>query len=146
MQKQKIINRLIDLKCYRTKDRQLWELDELELTVLLIVTTIKQIKGINNMKFEIKYSCGMNVLANLVEKEFENEGPVTTVLPIIATEDNGIGGIMVNAEEKAIRVKCTNCNKTAQFLLEIPLEIDDLAEERVMDWSDISFAEQEGER
>jgi len=110
------------------------------------VTTIKQIKGINNMKFEIKYSCGMNVLANLVEKEFENEGPVTTVLPIIATEDNGIGGIMVNAEEKAIRVKCTNCNKTAQFLLEIPLEIDDLAEERVMDWSDISFAEQEGER
>lgn len=141
-----MINRLIDSKCYRLKDRQLWELDELELTVLLIVTTIKQLKGINNMKFEIKCSCGMNVLASLVEKEFENEAPVTTVLPIIATEDNGIGGIMVNAEEKAIHVKCTNCNKTARFLLEIPLEVDNSEEVPEMDWSKVSFAEQEGNR
>ncbi|MED1384051.1 hypothetical protein [Bacillus mycoides] len=96
------------------------------------------------MKFEIQCSCGMNVLANLVEKEFENEGPVTTVLPIIATEDNGIGGIMVNAEEKAIHVKCTNCNKTARFLLEIPLEMVATEEAGEMDWSKVSFAGQEG--
>lgn len=143
MEKQKIINRLIDLKCYRLRDRQLWELDELELTVLLIVTTIKQLKGINNMRFEIKCLCGMNILASLVEKEFENEGPVTSVLPIIATEDNGIGGIMVSAEEKAIHVKCTNCNKTVRFLLEVPLEMVN-QEETEMDWSKVSFAEQEG--
>ncbi|MEC2951314.1 hypothetical protein P9Z50_26065, partial [Bacillus cereus] len=61
MEKQKIINQLIDLKCYRLRDRQLWELDELELTVLLIVTIIKQLKGINTMRFEIKCLCGMNV-------------------------------------------------------------------------------------
>ncbi|MCU5095021.1 hypothetical protein [Bacillus wiedmannii] len=96
------------------------------------------------MKFEIKCSCGMNVLANLVEKEFENEGPVTTVLPIIATEDNGIGGIMVNAENKAIQVKCTNCNKTVRFLLEIPLEMNNPEEAKEMDWSKVSFFEQEG--
>lgn len=144
MQKQQIINRLIDLKCYRLRDRQLWELDELELMVLLIVTTIKQLKGLNNMRFEIKCLCGMNILASLVEKEFENEGPVTSVLPIIATEGNGIGGIMVSAEEKAIRVKCTNCNKTARFLLEMPLEMVNQEEKAEMDWSKVSFAEQEG--
>ncbi|WP_249276370.1 hypothetical protein [Bacillus thuringiensis] len=89
MEKQRIINRLIDLKCYRLRDRQLWELDELELTVLLIVTNIKQLKGINNMKFEITCLCGMNILASLVEKEFENEGPVTSVLPIRGLCSNG---------------------------------------------------------
>ncbi|MDA2536817.1 hypothetical protein PDQ37_25445 [Bacillus cereus] len=67
------------------------------------------------MRFEIKCLCGMNILASLVEKEFENEGPVTSVLPIIATEDNGIGGIMVSAEETA-----------------------------EMDWSKVSFVGQEG--
>ncbi|MCU5514397.1 hypothetical protein OCF62_07410 [Bacillus wiedmannii] len=96
------------------------------------------------MKFEIQCSCGMNVMANLVEKEFENDGTVTTVLPIIATEDNGIGGIMVNADNKAIQVKCTNCNKTARFLLEMPLEINDPEAATEMDWSKISFFEQEG--
>lgn len=95
------------------------------------------------MRFEIKCLCGMNILASLVEKEFENEGPVTSVLPIIATEDNGIGGIMVSAEEKAIHVKCTNCNKTVRFLLEVPLEMVN-QEETEMDWSKVSFAEQEG--
>ncbi|HDX9512051.1 TPA: hypothetical protein ROY06_005424 [Bacillus cereus] len=144
MEKQRIINRLIDLKCYRLRDRQLWELDELELTVLLIVTTIKQLKGINTMRFEIKCLCGMNILASLVEKEFENEGPVTSVLPIIATEDNGIGGIMVSAEEKAIHVKCTNCNKTARFLLEVPLEMINQEGTAEMDWSKVSFVGQEG--
>ncbi len=96
------------------------------------------------MKFEIKCLCGMNILASLVEKEFDNEDPVTSVLPIIATEDNGIGGIMVSAEEKAIHVKCTNCNKTARFLLEIPLEMVNQEEIAEMDWSKVSFAEQEG--
>ncbi|MDO6633471.1 hypothetical protein [Bacillus thuringiensis] len=96
------------------------------------------------MRFEIKCLCGMNILASLVEKEFENEGPVTSVLPIIATEDNGIGGIMVSAEEKAIHVKCTNCNKTAHFLLEMPLEMVNQEETTEMDWSKVSFAEQEG--
>ncbi|MCU5435806.1 hypothetical protein ABR776_27190 [Bacillus cereus] len=96
------------------------------------------------MKFEIQCSCGMNVMANLVEKEFENDGMVTTVLPIIATEDNGIGGIMVNTDNKAIQVKCTNCNKTARFLLEMPLEINDPEAAKEMDWSKVSFFEQEG--
>ncbi|MCU5352469.1 hypothetical protein OCA07_19765 [Bacillus cereus] len=96
------------------------------------------------MKLKITCLCGMNILASLVEKEFENEGPVTSVLPIIATEDNGIGGIMVSAEEKAIHVKCTNCNKTARFLLEIPLEMINQEEATEMDWSKVSFAKQEG--
>ncbi|MGR5965304.1 hypothetical protein ACT7DB_17600 [Bacillus cereus] len=96
------------------------------------------------MKLEITCLCGMNILASLVEKEFENEGPVTSVLPIIATEDNGIGGIMVSAEEKAIHVKCTNYNKTARFLLEVPLEMINQEETAEMDWSKVSFVGQEG--
>lgn len=96
------------------------------------------------MKFKITCLCGMNILASLVEEEVENEDPVTSVLPIIATEENGIGGIMVSAEEKAIHVKCTNCNKTARFLLEMPLEMVNQEEKAEMDWSKVSFAEQEG--
>ncbi|MEB9385420.1 hypothetical protein P4I91_16435 [Bacillus cereus] len=41
------------------------------------------------MKFEITCLCGMNILASLVEKEFENEGPVTSVLPIRGLCSNG---------------------------------------------------------
>ncbi|QIW21212.1 hypothetical protein EVG22_23515 [Bacillus thuringiensis serovar andalousiensis] len=136
MRKEKLISRLINLECYRTKDRQLWELDELELTVLLAVTIIKQLKGIGIMKLEIKCSCGMNVSASLNEVELENEHTSKMVLPIIATEDNGIDGILVNTEEKAILVKCTNCDKSVSFLLEPELIAEDAAAEPVdLEWS-----------
>ncbi|MFY0127894.1 hypothetical protein [Bacillus cytotoxicus] len=44
MKKQELIDLLIELECYRTEDRQLWELDELELAVLLIVTIMNRRK------------------------------------------------------------------------------------------------------
>ena len=142
MRKDKMIGKLIALECYRTKDRQLWELDELELAVLLVVTIIKQIKENGNMKFEIKCSCGMNIAAELARTEQENGD--AAVLPIIATKDNGIQGVMVQTSEKAIEVTCTNtnCNESVRFLLEPEQMVE---ESPNPDWKNVSLIDQEGE-
>ncbi|WP_144499449.1 hypothetical protein [Bacillus sp. FDAARGOS_235] len=68
----------------------MWELDELELTVLLVETVIKQLKEIRTMKLEVTCSCGMNVAAGLHAVVLENESTSERVLSIIATKDNGV--------------------------------------------------------
>ncbi|MEC5241166.1 hypothetical protein P9C03_28125 [Bacillus mycoides] len=140
MRKEKLIGKLIALECYRTKDRQLWELDELELAVLLVITIIKQLKETGIMKFEIKCKCGMNVAAELDRAEQENGN--AAVLPIIATKDNGIQGVMVQTKEKEIQVTCTNCNESARFLLEPEERVE---ESPNLDWTNVSLIDQEGE-
>lgn len=68
------------------------------------------------MKFEILCNCGMNIAVELdrAKQEMGN----AAVLPIIATKENGIQGVMVQANEKEIQITCTNCNESARFLLQ----------------------------
>ncbi|WP_336950394.1 hypothetical protein [Bacillus cereus] len=88
------------------------------------------------MKLGIECKCGMNIAAES-EQETEN----ATVLPIIATKDNGIQGVMVQTTEKEIQVTCTNCNESARFLL----EPEERAEESpLLDWENVSLVGQEG--
>lgn len=136
-----MIGKLIALECYRTKDRQLWELDELELAVLLVITIIKRLKENGSMKFEILCNCGMNIAAELDRSEQENGN--AAVLPIITTKDNGIQGVMVQTTEKEIQVTCTNCNESARFLLEPEKRVE---ESPILEWSKVSLVSQEGER
>ncbi|WP_426952826.1 hypothetical protein [Bacillus mycoides] len=91
------------------------------------------------MKFEIKCTCGMNVAAELDRAEQENVD--AAVLPIIATKDNGIQGVMVQTKEKEIQVTCTNCNESARFLLEPEERVE---ESPILDWSNVSLVSQEG--
>lgn len=136
-----MIGKLIALECYRTKDRQLWELDELELAVLLVITIIKRLKENGSMKFEILCNCGMNIAAEL--DRLEQEKGNAAVLPIITTKDNGIQGVMVQTTEKEIQVTCTNCNESARFLLEPEKRVE---ESPILEWSKVSLVSKEGER
>ncbi|HHB1876749.1 TPA: hypothetical protein ACOQ44_005411 [Bacillus cereus] len=92
------------------------------------------------MKIEILCNCGMNIVAELNRAEQEMES--AAVLPIIATKDNGIQGVMVQTTEKEIQVTCTNCNESARFLLEAEERVE---ESPILDWSNVSLASQEGE-
>lgn len=92
------------------------------------------------MKFEIKCKCGMNVAAELDRAEQENGDAV--VLPIIATKENGIQGVMVQTNEKEIQVACTNCNASARFLLQPEERV---GESPILEWSNFSLVSQEGE-
>lgn len=93
------------------------------------------------MKFEILCNCGMNVAAELdrAEQEMGN----AAVLPIIATKENGIQGVMVQTNEKEIHVTCTNCNESARFLLQPEERV---AESPIFEWSNVSLVSKEGER
>lgn len=93
------------------------------------------------MKFEILCNCGMNVAAesDRAEQEMGN----AAVLPIIATKENGIQGVMVQTTEKAIQVTCTNCKESARFLLEPEKRVE---ESSILEWSKASLVSQEGER
>ncbi|AQY42346.1 hypothetical protein P4V72_18365 [Bacillus thuringiensis] len=93
------------------------------------------------MKFEILCNCGMNIAAELDRSEQEMGN--AAVLPIIATKENGIQGVMVQANEKEIQVTCTNCNESARFLLEPEERVE---ESPILNWSNISLGSQEGER
>ncbi|MEB9421061.1 hypothetical protein P4J12_22385 [Bacillus cereus] len=88
------------------------------------------------MKFEILCNCGMNVVA-------EQEKGNAAVLPIIATKENGIQGVIVQTTEKEIQVTCTNCNESARFLLEPEKRVE---ESPILEWSKVSLVSQEGER
>ncbi|MEB4819657.1 hypothetical protein [Bacillus thuringiensis] len=93
------------------------------------------------MKFEILCNCGMDIAAELDRAEQEKGN--AAVLPIIATKENGIQGVMVQANEKEIQVTCTNCNEAARFLLEPEERV---VESPILDWSNVSLVNQEGER
>ncbi|PGB56877.1 hypothetical protein [Bacillus anthracis] len=93
------------------------------------------------MKFEILCNCGMNVAAELdrAEQEMGN----AAVLPIIATKENGIQGVMLQTNEEEIKVTCTNCNESARFLLQPEERV---AKSPILEWSNVSLVSKEGER
>jgi hypothetical protein len=93
------------------------------------------------MKFEILCNCGMNVAAELNRAEQERGN--AAVLPIIATRENGIQGVMVQTTEKEIQITCTNCNESARFLLQPEEQV---AESPILEWSNVSLVSKEGEQ